>query len=219
MLEKPDGEDAPLDRRQFFRRGFFQIFKPLSSSVAPLQRVAAELGKLDAPRQNPAPPAPDPLSGLLFLRPPGAIAERQFLTTCQRGGQCVRACPAQCIKIDSTGSKAGGAPFIDADTSACLVCDGLYCMDVCPSGALKRTPRVDIDMGTAVWREESCLRETGQSCTICVDRCPLGEVAIRLHRGRVEVQPLSCIGCGVCQQQCPTSPKSIFVIPKAAKER
>jgi len=209
-----------MDRRRFFRRGLFEIFKPLASPSHPLQRVAAELGKLDSAGKAPPPtPAHEPLSGPLWLRPPGAIAERQFLNTCSRGGECVKACPAHCIKIDSSGVKGGGAPYIEADTSACVVCDGLYCMDVCPSGALKRTPRVDIDMGTAVWQEDSCVRQRGESCTICVDQCPLGEVAIRLHRGRIEVQPLSCVGCGVCQEKCPTTPKSIFVIPKAAKER
>jgi ferredoxin-type protein NapG len=98
-------------------------------------------------------------------------------------------------------------------------------MNRCPSGALIPVPLLDIDMGTAVWREQSCLRTTRdqngstQDCTICVDHCPLGSAAIELQRNRVVVKPLSCIGCGVCQQDCPTSPKSITVIPKSARER
>ena len=72
-------------------------------------------------------------------------------------------------------------------------------------------------MGTAVWRSSSCLRSTGDSCTICIDKCPLGSAAIELKSGRVAVKPLGCIGCGVCQQECPTSPKSIVVIPISAK--
>ena len=210
-------DDQPMDRRKFFRRGLLEMFRPLSSKIHPLQRVAAELGRMESPDRPPPETASSPSpSQAQWLRPPGAIAERDFLATCTRGGECVKACPAHCIRLDSGGE---GAPYIDANTSACVACDGLYCMGVCPSGALKRTPLVDIDMGTAVWREELCLRDRGESCRICVDQCPLGEMAIRLQRGRVEVQPLNCIGCGLCQQHCPTSPKSIFVVPKSAKER
>ena len=90
-------------------------------------------------------------------------------------------------------------------------------MSVCPSGAIVATSLTEIDMGTAVWNESICLRTKGEACTICVDKCPLGTAAIELKSGRVAVNPLGCIGCGVCQQECPTSPKSIKVIPIAAK--
>jgi ferredoxin-type protein NapG len=72
-------------------------------------------------------------------------------------------------------------------------------------------------MGTAVWNRGPCLRTQGQSCTICVDKCPLGSAAIEVKNNQIAVNPLGCIGCGVCQQECPTTPKSIKVIPIAAK--
>jgi MauM/NapG family ferredoxin protein len=155
----------------------------------------------------------------IWLRPPGAIAEKDFVSTCTRGGECVRACPAECIKIDPIGSKGDGAPYIDADLSACVVCDGLYCMHVCPSGSLVPTSINEIDMGTAVWYEDSCIRASGRDCQICVDQCPLGEAAIKVNDRAIEVNPHGCIGCGLCQQYCPTHPKSISVVAKAAKER
>jgi NAD-dependent dihydropyrimidine dehydrogenase PreA subunit len=73
-------------------------------------------------------------------------------------------------------------------------------------------------MGTAVWHESNCTRPGGSECQICVDECPLGETAITVKGLEIEVKPLGCIGCGICQMRCPTSPKSIVVIPKAAKE-
>jgi len=238
-------DDKPMDRRRFFRRGLAELLKPLDRKMAPIERVVHEIGKLDAPHPASAPPSA-PLNRAMphvpsiappkavrstspanvpgapsghWLRPPGAISERDFGQECTREGQCVHACPAKCIKIDATRVKGNGVPFIEADTAACVVCTGLYCMDVCPSGALVPTAITDIDMGTAVWREEHCVRERGENCTLCIDHCPLGEVAIRLDaRGEVAVNPLGCIGCGVCQRDCPTTPKSIFVIPKSAKE-
>jgi NAD-dependent dihydropyrimidine dehydrogenase PreA subunit len=88
----------------------------------------------------------------------------------------------------------------------------------CPTGALQPIPLGQIRMGTAVWYPDTCVRSQGQDCTICVDRCPVGSVAIELVNDRIEVKPLGCIGCGVCQHDCPTDPKSIVVIPVAAKQ-
>jgi len=151
------------------------------------------------------------------IRPPGALPERQFRETCSRCGECVKVCPVQCIKIDSTGVKGAGAPYINIDSAACVLCDGLLCMNKCPSGALVPTPIGEIDMGTAVWHEKTCLRTTGESCTICIDDCPIGEMAIVLDAaGKVKVIDDGCTGCGVCQNRCPTNPKSITVTPRSS---
>ncbi len=122
------------------------------------------------------------------------------------------------IQLDSTGQRGEGVPFIEAEIAACVLCDGLYCMQTCPSGALRPLPLADIDMGVAVWREETCTRTLNDDCSICVDKCPLGTSAIRQDHNEIIVNPLVCNGCGVCQQYCPTAPKSINVIPIAAKQ-
>ena len=56
--------------------------------------------------------------------------------------------------------------------------------------------------------------------TICIDKCPISAVAIRLSaEGRVEIinpaaTGIGCTGCGVCQEVCPTTPrKAIRIIP------
>ena len=210
-------EDKPVDRRRFFRVGLSELLKPLAKAARPLERIATELGKWDQPGGQKQTHGQQQSPGAVgvWLRPPGSLAEAQFRETCQRTGDCVEVCPAKAIRIDQ--GVAGGVPYIDADFAACAVCTGLKCMSVCPSGAIVATSINDIDMGTAVWKEESCLRTHGQECTICVEKCPLGSAAIELKDGVVAVNPLGCIGCGVCQQECPTSPKSIKVIPIAAK--
>jgi Pyruvate/2-oxoacid:ferredoxin oxidoreductase delta subunit len=95
-------------------------------------------------------------------------------------------------------------------------------MKVCPSGALALVPRHEIRVGLAVWDEGNCLRTIApksstkndsdqENCQICIDTCPVGESAIRLTEGRIEVidpRPIGkgCTGCGVCQEHCPTRP-------------
>jgi MauM/NapG family ferredoxin protein len=209
--------DQPVDRRRFFREGLRELLRPLADVVEPLEQVIQQITDLDSVGAPTPAPAHRPAYDA-WLRPPGALPEQRFLDACSRCGDCVRVCPAQCIKIDSTGERGGGAPFIDLDVMPCVVCDGLQCTHVCPTGALAPIPLGAIDMGTAVWRPATCVRSQGEPCTICIDRCPVGAVAIELVGDDVQVHPDGCIGCGVCQYYCPTTPKSIVVIPRAARE-
>ncbi|HYO08492.1 MAG TPA: 4Fe-4S dicluster domain-containing protein [Tepidisphaeraceae bacterium] len=211
-------DDRPLDRRRFFVRGFRELMKPLAQAVEPVERALRELDVLDrgvAPGAAGAKPWTGPP---VYLRPPGALSEREFRDTCSRCGTCAAVCPAQAIKIDTAGVHGHGAPYIVAADSPCVACDGLHCMQSCPSGALVRTPLFEIDMGTAAWHEDRCVRSRGEDCQICVDQCPLGTAALTLDGPRVKVIEEGCIGCGVCERYCPTSPKSIVVIPKAQRD-
>jgi ferredoxin len=214
-------DDRPLDRRRFFRMGLREILKPLANAAEPIERALRELDSLDSKIGGPTPPpSPSSRSLPIFLRPPGALDEQAFRETCSRCGVCVAVCPADAIKIDSSGALANGAPYIVAAEAPCVACDGLHCMQNCPSGALRFTPLVEIDCGTAEWKPNLCTRTTiGDDCRICVDQCPLGSAALVLDEaGRVKVIEDGCIGCGVCEHYCPTEPKSIVVIPKAARD-
>jgi ferredoxin-type protein NapG len=219
-----------MDRRRFFREGLRELLKPVSKAVEPIERVVHELGRLE-PDVPPTPVTPPPSavpSGavprgwqptleMTWLRPPGALQEDQFLSTCSRCSKCVEVCPVQCIKIDPERSIASGAPYIDVDSMPCVLCTGLECMHHCPSGALLPTPQNDIDMGTAVWHQHLCVRAHGEECTMCVDHCPVGSTALELIDDHIIVHEAGCVGCGVCQNNCPTNPKSITVTPKALR--
>lgn len=202
-------DDKPVNRRRFFRDGLRELFKPLAEAVEPIEQAIKHLDRLD----RMAPSAPPQTK---VLRPPGALSERAFVETCSRCEKCVKVCPAQCIKIDFSGEKGDRAPYIEPNAMPCVVCDGLVCMRECPSGALVPTALGLIDMGTAVWESQLCVRSNGEDCTICIDKCPIGTVAIELRDDRVHVIEEGCIGCGVCQHECPTTPKSIVVVPRPA---
>ncbi|RCX30747.1 4Fe-4S dicluster domain-containing protein [Thioalbus denitrificans] len=72
------------------------------------------------------------------LRPPGALAEDEFLASCIKCGQCIQVCPVEAIKLtDIMDGFGNGTPHIDARAQACdFSCDGLQCVLACPTGSL-----------------------------------------------------------------------------------
>lgn len=198
----PDG-DAATPRRGFFRDALRRTIAPLADLVE-----GAGAG------------AKEPVRGRggaeLLLRPPGAIDESDFPTTCMRCGACVEVCPADAIfPAPATSARVAGTPVIDADLGACVVCEGLQCTHVCPSGALvPLSAPGEIRMGKAEVYGSVCVRSAGEACTICVERCPIGEAALSFEGdGPPVVHADACVGCGVCQFYCPTTPKAIVVVP------
>jgi MauM/NapG family ferredoxin protein len=208
--------EKPVDRRRFFSHTLRELIRPLADAIEPIEDALRQITDME---DLPGEPDANRIAREYSLRPPGALPEKQFFETCSRCAECVRVCPAQCIKLDPTGERGGGLPYIEIDAMPCVVCDGLKCMHACPTGALAPVPLGDIDMGTAVWNEQVCVRKRGEDCTICIDQCPVGSVAIELVGNDVQVHPQGCIGCGVCQFYCPTKPKSIVVIPRSARDR
>ncbi len=192
MAESEDG--MPHGRRAFFREAFTRIVQPVAEYLD--MQIEARL------------PAEE-----VLLRPPGALPETAFLETCLRCGNCVDSCPADAIQsLQSDQPNLAGTPYIDPDLQPCVVCDSLECMQVCPSGALQKLSAHEIQIGLAEVNYAVCLRSNGVDCRNCVDACPIGERAIRIDaEKRVKVLSAGCVGCGVCQHQCPTTPKSIVI--------
>ncbi len=202
--------DDKHNRRQFFREGFARIADSLADAVTRGEHILSA-GQSEPERliRRTQPTRP--------LRPPGAVPEFRFARTCDHSGECVEACPANAIALTVTSLGSDKlTPVIDANLAACVVCDGLLCTHVCPSGALRPlTEPSQISMGLAVVYASSCVRSEGEDCTTCVDVCPIGESAIRFEgSGPPTVSAGHCVGCGVCQQHCPTSPKAIVIEPK-----
>jgi len=149
------------------------------------------------------------------LRPPGALPEPDFADTCRHCGQCAEVCPAEAIKIyPESDPQNCGTPYIDPTDQPCVACDGLHCMSACPSGALSPLPLEQIRMGLAAVDQSTCVRRHDDDCRVCLDNCPLGAEALRIDdTSAIEVLAAGCIGCGICQWTCPTSPKAIVIKP------
>ncbi len=95
----------------------------------------------------------------LRLRPPGALAEKDYLAACIKCGQCVQVCPVDAIELgDVLDGQGSGAAYIDARAQACdFSCDGLQCVLACPTGALTHEINYSHEtrMGVAVLTKSS----------------------------------------------------------------
>ncbi len=151
------------------------------------------------------------------LRPPGALAEGDFLAACVRCGLCVRDCPYDTLKLARLGDGvATGTPYFEARDIPCEMCDDIPCVVACPTGALDRelTDIEEARMGLAVLiDQETCLNFLGLRCDVCYRVCPVIDKAITLesiHNPRSDrhamllptVHSDHCTGCGKCERAC-----------------
>jgi ferredoxin-type protein NapG len=166
------------------------------------------------------------------LRPPGAVAEKDFMRLCIRCARCIEVCPYSSLqRAGAADGAAVGTPYIYAEDKGCYMC--MLCTQVCPTGALDKsvTEREQMSVGRAVITESTCydylyakaIHEgetdgTSLHCNICYNSCPLQGKAIYLKNMEVPVITESCTGCGICTERCPTAPRSVNIVPKEMGE-
>jgi polyferredoxin len=162
-------------------------------------------------------------SPLHLIRPPGATLT-DFASLCIRCGECVRVCPTQGLQpslLDS-GWQNLMTPQLVARLGYCMYnCSA--CIQSCPSGAIPRITLEEkhaVPMGLASINRDRCLPWAYNTpCVVCEEMCPLPDKAVVLEKEGVLAQELGqgenagplkprvirekCIGCGVCEFQCP----------------
>jgi ferredoxin-type protein NapG len=161
------------------------------------------------------------------LRPPGALAETDFLGACIRCGLCVRDCPYNTLKLSNIGDAVAlGTPYFDARAVPCEMCEDIPCVKACPTGALNHQLENidDARMGLAVIvDQESCIAFQGLRCEVCFNVCPVRGTAITLDMQSNKrtgkhalfipvVHSEACTGCGKCEHACILDEAAIKVL-------
>ncbi len=190
---------------------------PSPSRRAALATLAAAAGGLALAKASPEARLPE----ALLIRPPGAQNEEAFLTRCLRCSQCIRACPTGGLQpsLLENGLEGLFTPRLVSRLGACdYACTA--CGQVCPSGAiplLELSRKRETLIGLASIDRDRCLPWAYNTpCIVCEEMCPRPTKAIRLEEvkaigadgseillQRPTVLRELCIGCGICENQCP----------------
>ena len=130
------------------------------------------------------------------IRPPGALAEPEFLSRCLKCGQCMRICPTNIIQ--PAGFEAGPeglwTPILNfrIGSSGCQL-NCVACSLVCPTAAI-RPLSLEEKRGLDDFAAKGPIR--------------IGTAFMDYGRCLPWAMDKPCI---VCQENCPVSPKAIFV--------
>jgi MauM/NapG family ferredoxin protein len=176
---------------------------------------------------------PDPL----LIRPPGALAEQEFLQRCVRCAECIQVCLGNALQPAFLRAGFDGifTPFLVARTGYCEF-NCTLCGQVCPSGALRLLTLEEkqrLKIGHAWFDKNTCLPYAkGISCMVCEEHCPTPAKAIRFRPVTLEnpagqlvtvQQPYVvddlCIGCGICEAKCPLPGRSAIFVTSGGEAR
>ncbi len=154
-----------------------------------------------------------------LIRPPGAIPEGEFLRTCIRCGECMKACLTNTLQPThwDLGLTGLWTPRMELRFAPCEQnCN--VCGQVCPTQAIRNLSLQEKNhakVGTAVLFKEKCLVwAQDKLCLICDEICPYNAIVFRTVEGyrRPVVIPSKCNGCGFCEQRCPVQGDSAIVV-------
>jgi ferredoxin len=158
-----------------------------------------------------------------LIRPPGGRPETDMLALCSRCGQCMKVCPTNVLQpaVAEAGLEGLFTPHMDYAVGFCdWSCN--ECGKVCPTGAIRRltlpAKRTTV-IGRAHIDRNRCIPwADAQTCLVCQELCPVPDKAIsileetftapdgrRVTLGRPQVVASRCIGCGVCENNCPVA--------------
>ena len=172
-----------------------------------------------------------------LVRPPGSLAEGDFLSRCIRCGECMKVCPTNALHPAGLEAGLEGAwtPVMKMTIGYCDY-ECTLCSQVCPSGAIRPlTPseKQKIKIGVAYIDRNRCLPYAyGRACIVCEEHCPTPKKAIwfeaapilepggeRVWVQQPRIDPELCIGCGICVNKCVVKAPPAVLVASAGETR
>jgi formate hydrogenlyase subunit 6/NADH:ubiquinone oxidoreductase subunit I len=155
------------------------------------------------------------------ILPPGAISANNMADHCTACQLCVSACPNGVLR-PSEDLSSFMQPFASYERGYCRP-ECTRCSEVCPAGAIKpitKAEKSSLQIGHAVWVRENCVPLTdGVECGNCARHCPSGAIMMVPSDAndpeslKIPVVNTSrCIGCGACENLCPSRPFSAIYV-------
>lgn len=162
------------------------------------------------------------------LTPPGSLAARNMTAHCTGCQLCVAACPNQVLR-PSGKLMTLMQPEMSYERGYCRP-ECTKCSEVCPTGAIRPISTADksaTQIGHAVWIADNCVVNTdGVDCGNCARHCPTGAILMIPKDPEMHDSPLvpvvneeRCIGCGACENLCPSRPFSAIYVEGHLRHR
>ncbi len=153
--------------------------------------------------------------------PPGARGLKNMASHCTGCQLCVSVCPNNVLR-PSSNLNTLMQPESSYERGYCRP-ECTKCSEVCPAGAILKITAAEkssIQIGHAVWVKERCVPLTdGKECGNCARHCPSGAITMVLSDPNNEESPKipvvneeRCIGCGACENLCPSRPLSAIYV-------
>ena len=153
--------------------------------------------------------------------PPGSLGLRHMTQHCTACQLCVSVCPNGVLR-PSARLSAFMQPEVSYERGYCRP-ECTKCSEVCPAGAISKITPADksaIQVGHAVWIRENCIPvKEGVKCNNCARQCPAEAIQMvlsdpsRPESPRIPVVNVErCIGCGACENLCPSRPFSAMYV-------
>lgn len=155
------------------------------------------------------------------ITPFGSESVEKFYKHCTACQLCVTVCPNNVLRPSSRLEHLM-QPEMSFEKGYCRP-ECVKCSEVCPAGAiLKITPeeKTEWKVGTAGVDYDLCVvNRDGVSCGNCARHCPVGAIKMVKKNPEDEKSPRipsvneeKCIGCGACENLCPSRPISAITV-------
>ena len=152
------------------------------------------------------------------LVPFGAGSVKNFYNHCTACQLCVSACKNGVLR-PSSDLEHFMQPVMGYENGYCRP-ECTACSQVCPAGAIKPVTveqKQTIRIGVAKVNLDLCLPAQGKdSCGNCSYHCPSGAIRmVRQQGSRMQIPSVvedRCIGCGACENLCPSRPISAITV-------
>ena len=163
-----------------------------------------------------------------LITPPGSKSHDNFFKKCTACQLCISNCPNGVLR-PSTDPARFMQPEVSYERGYCRP-ECTRCSEVCPTGAISLLDVAEksaTQIGHAVWVKENCLPYSdGTSCGNCSRHCPSGAITMIAMNPDDPASPKVpavntelCIGCGACENLCPSRPFSAIYVEGHERHR